>query len=244
MPDLPLARGEIVLILAAGLDDPAGVLRIRPQRRAADGPLHMVPLPAIVQIGIGVPGTLVPAAVKPQPPVIGLLVRRRCTVADGIVGQKAPHPAAGRILLIEAQGDAAGMIPCIPAAQLAPVLAVLQPAAVFIDARHGDFILRIEDTDRTRFVPDAVDFINRTLDAAHIIPDEGPDIGGDCGPYIQSERMRMAIWMPWNSGARNTPPWGAAVRNTGRVTAGVIPCRRHTRIPCDTPGSAAAPAAT
>ena len=62
-------------------------------------------------------------------------------------------------------------------------------AYLYAKAEQGDFILRIEDTDRTRFVPDAVDFINRTLDAAHIIPDEGPDIGGDCGPYIQSERM-------------------------------------------------------
>ena len=50
----------------------------------------------------------------------------------------------------------------------------------YLSARSqgGQFLLRIEDTDRTRFVPDAVDFINRTLDAAHIIPDEGPDIGG------------------------------------------------------------------
>lgn len=60
---------------------------------------------------------------------------------------------------------------------------------LYAKAQKGDFILRIEDTDRTRYVADAVDFINRTLELAKIVPDEGPDIGGDCGPYIQSERM-------------------------------------------------------
>ena len=60
---------------------------------------------------------------------------------------------------------------------------------LYAKAQKGDFILRIEDTDRTRYVADAVDFINRTLEMAHIVPDEGPDIGGDCGPYVQSERM-------------------------------------------------------
>lgn len=60
---------------------------------------------------------------------------------------------------------------------------------LYAKAQKGDFILRIEDTDRTRYVADAVDFINRTLEMAKIVPDEGPDIGGDCGPYIQSERM-------------------------------------------------------
>lgn len=62
-------------------------------------------------------------------------------------------------------------------------------AYLFAKANNGDFLLRIEDTDQKRFVADAVDFINRTLAAAHIIPNEGPDIGGDCGPYIQSQRM-------------------------------------------------------
>ncbi|MBQ9376243.1 MAG: glutamate--tRNA ligase, partial [Schwartzia sp.] len=62
-------------------------------------------------------------------------------------------------------------------------------AFLFAKAKDGDFILRIEDTDRARYVEDAVDFINDTLKAAHIVPDEGPGIGGDCGPYVQSERM-------------------------------------------------------
>ena len=66
-------------------------------------------------------------------------------------------------------------------------------AYLFAKANDGDFILRIEDTDRNRYVPDAVDFINRTLAAAHIVPDEGPDIGGDCGPYVQSQRQEIYV---------------------------------------------------
>ncbi len=62
-------------------------------------------------------------------------------------------------------------------------------AYLFAKANKGDFLLRIEDTDQKRFVADAVDFINSTLAAAHIVPNEGPDIGGDCGPYIQSQRL-------------------------------------------------------
>lgn len=53
---------------------------------------------------------------------------------------------------------------------------------------QGDFILRIEDTDQKRFVAGAVDFIKQTLAAARIAADEGPDIGGEYGPYIQSQR--------------------------------------------------------
>ena len=65
-------------------------------------------------------------------------------------------------------------------------------AYLFARANDGTFILRIEDTDRNRYVADAVEFIRRTLDAAGIVPDEGPDeIGGAYGPYVQSERMEI-----------------------------------------------------
>ena len=64
-------------------------------------------------------------------------------------------------------------------------------AYLFAKAESGDFILRIEDTDRARYVEGAVDFIMRTLEAAKIVPDEGPDIGGAFGPYVQSERMEI-----------------------------------------------------
>lgn len=52
----------------------------------------------------------------------------------------------------------------------------------------GDFILRIEDTDRERYVEGAVQKIYDTLNVCGLKWDEGPDIGGDYGPYIQSER--------------------------------------------------------
>lgn len=53
----------------------------------------------------------------------------------------------------------------------------------------GKFILRIEDTDRERYVDGAIDVIYDTLRACGLNWDEGPDIGGPVGPYIQSERM-------------------------------------------------------
>ena len=62
-------------------------------------------------------------------------------------------------------------------------------AYLFAKSQGGDFILRIEDTDRARYVADAVEFIEKTLAAAQIIPDEGPHHGGAFAPYVQSERM-------------------------------------------------------
>lgn len=53
---------------------------------------------------------------------------------------------------------------------------------------NGKFILRIEDTDQGRYVPGAVEIIYRTLRETGIMYDEGPDVGGDYGPYIQSQR--------------------------------------------------------
>ena len=55
--------------------------------------------------------------------------------------------------------------------------------------RHGGaFILRIEDTDQERLVEGAVDAIFETMKTMGLSFDEGPTIGGDYGPYIQSER--------------------------------------------------------
>lgn len=64
--------------------------------------------------------------------------------------------------------------------------------AYLLAKKHGgDFILRIEDTDRERYVEGAVELIYSTLKEAGLCWDEGPDIGGDYGPYVQSERMHM-----------------------------------------------------
>ena len=57
----------------------------------------------------------------------------------------------------------------------------------------GKFILRIEDTDQEREVPGAVDLIYKSLKIAGLSHDEGPDIGGPCGPYVQSERKDMYL---------------------------------------------------
>lgn len=58
-------------------------------------------------------------------------------------------------------------------------------------ANGGDFILRIEDTDQKRYVEGATDIIFKTLKRVGMNWDEGPDIGGDFGPYVQSERKAI-----------------------------------------------------
>ncbi|MDY3861198.1 MAG: glutamate--tRNA ligase [Ruminococcus sp.] len=60
-------------------------------------------------------------------------------------------------------------------------------------SQGGKFVLRIEDTDRERYVDGAVDVIYNTLKIAGLKHDEGPDIGGDYGPYVQSERKNMYL---------------------------------------------------
>lgn len=60
-------------------------------------------------------------------------------------------------------------------------------------SQGGSFILRIEDTDQERFVEGATDIIYKTLEMAKMPHDEGPDVGGDYGPYIQSERKNDYI---------------------------------------------------
>ena len=55
----------------------------------------------------------------------------------------------------------------------------------------GDFVLRIEDTDTARYVDGSVEIIYSTMRDSKIMYDEGPDVGGDYGPYIQSERKNI-----------------------------------------------------
>ena len=54
--------------------------------------------------------------------------------------------------------------------------------------KGGKFILRIEDTDQEREVEGAVDVIYKSMETAGLTHDEGPDVGGPCGPYVQSQR--------------------------------------------------------
>lgn len=62
---------------------------------------------------------------------------------------------------------------------------------LFAKKTGGKFLLRIEDTDQTRFVPGAEEYIKDALDWLGIGPDESPWNLGDCGPYRQSERKPM-----------------------------------------------------
>lgn len=69
----------------------------------------------------------------------------------------------------------------------------------YLIAKHndGDFILRIEDTDKSREVDGALDIIYNSLKLANLKYDEGPDIGGEFAPYIQSERVKQNIYMEY-----------------------------------------------
>lgn len=62
---------------------------------------------------------------------------------------------------------------------------------------EGVYILRIEDTDQGRLVEGATDIIYDTLKACGLKHDEGPDNGGDFGPYVQSERVRSGLYLKY-----------------------------------------------
>ena len=62
---------------------------------------------------------------------------------------------------------------------------------VFARQHGGQFILRLEDTDRERYRESSAHAILEAMDWLHLSPDEGPEIGGPVGPYIQSERLAI-----------------------------------------------------
>jgi glutamyl-tRNA synthetase len=66
---------------------------------------------------------------------------------------------------------------------------------LFAKKHNGTFLIRIEDTDQTRFVPGAQDYIMDALSWCGIMPSEGPGLGGDFGPYVQSERK--SVYRPY-----------------------------------------------
>lgn len=61
----------------------------------------------------------------------------------------------------------------------------------YAKGREGSFILRVEDTDRERFVPGAEDQFKETLRWLDVSPDEGPDQGGPYSPYRQSDKLEV-----------------------------------------------------
>ena len=69
----------------------------------------------------------------------------------------------------------------------------------YLIAKHenGDFLLRIEDTDQERLVEGATEIIYRTLEKTGLIHDEGPDKDGGVGPYVQSERQAVGIYLEY-----------------------------------------------
>ena len=89
-------------------------------------------------------------------------------------------------------------------------------------ARHtgGTFVLRIEDTDQNRKVEGAVETIYESLNWMGLDWDEGPDVGGPLGPYVQSERILLYQDIAKNSSIEITPTH-AIVRHTN--------WRRHER---------------
>ncbi|MBW7952069.1 MAG: glutamate--tRNA ligase, partial [Chitinophagaceae bacterium] len=62
---------------------------------------------------------------------------------------------------------------------------------LFAKKNNGSFIIRIEDTDQTRFVAGAEQYIYDTLNWCGLTPDESPLLGGNFAPYKQSERKAL-----------------------------------------------------
>ncbi|MDB4324698.1 glutamate--tRNA ligase, partial [Crocinitomicaceae bacterium] len=62
---------------------------------------------------------------------------------------------------------------------------------LFAKKHSGTFIIRVEDTDQARFVEGAQDYILDAMKWCGIMPTEGPGLGGDYGPYVQSERKGL-----------------------------------------------------
>lgn len=86
----------------------------------------------------------------------------------------------------------------------------------YLIARHagGKFILRIEDTDQGRYVEGAVDVIYSTMRACGLTHDEGPDVGGPVGPYVQTERRGLYKEYAELLIARVMPIAASAIRTT------------------------------
>ena len=106
----------------------------------------------------------------------------------------------------------------------------------YLIARHnkGKFILRIEDTDQGRLVEGAVDVIYRTMEQCHLEHDEGPDVGGTVGPYVQTERRGLykeyaELLMERGHAYRCFCEKTASEEDTGEFDRGDDPCRCMSR---------------
>ncbi|KAI1174160.1 hypothetical protein F4777DRAFT_406479 [Nemania sp. FL0916] len=112
-----------------------------------------------------------------------------------------PHLVFRRSLLGRPERNPASSLPSTPArTRFAPSptgyvhLGSLRTALynyLLAKATGGQFLLRLEDTDQKRLVPDAEQRLYEDLKWAGLDWDEGPDIGGPCGPYKQSSRLQL-----------------------------------------------------
>jgi glutamyl-tRNA synthetase len=108
---------------------------------------------------------------------------------------------------------------------------------LFARRNGGDFLLRIEDTDQTRYVPGAEEYITESLKWCGLIPDEGPGFGGSYGPYRQSERKavyagyaKQLIDNGWAYYAFDTPDDLDRLRAEAEAAGQVFSYSQHTRL--------------
>ena len=118
----------------------------------------------------------------------------------------------------------------------------------YLIARHnnGKFILRIEDTDQGRLVEGAVDVIYKTMAQCHLEHDEGPDVGGPVGPYVQTERRPLykeyaELLMEKGHAYRCFCEKSASEEDTGEFDRGDDPCREMSREESDRRAAAGEP---
>ncbi len=108
---------------------------------------------------------------------------------------------------------------------------------LFARKNGGDFILRIEDTDQTRYVHQAEDYIVESLKWCGLIPDEGPGFGGPCAPYRQSERKeiyadyaRQLVKSGWAYYSFDTPEELDRLRSEAESAGALFSYDQHTRM--------------
>ena len=118
----------------------------------------------------------------------------------------------------------------------------------YLIARHnnGKFILRIEDTDQGRLVEGAVDVIYKTMAQCHLEHDEGPDVGGPVGPYVQTERQPLykeyaELLMEKGHAYRCFCEKSESEEDSGDFDRGDDPCRGMSREESDRRAAAGEP---
>ena len=107
----------------------------------------------------------------------------------------------------------------------------------YLFARHhgGDFLLRIEDTDQTRYVPGAEEYIIESLKWCGLTVDEGVGVGGEYGPYRQASGNRFTNNTPYNSW--NQGMLTILLTPQKNLTLNGQPVRQKAKHSCTTPSA-------